>query len=212
MNLTAILRFFLILGIIGHAINMYCDRIISIFPNGTLSLKNMDEIGKGDFLSNLLKGVSPKVPMRSAILGAFALLLQFFGYFALAVYMYGQSRIYGSIMFFAFVIFIVIGTAHHVKCAMAEYVFIKMGRDEKAKKVMLELFNGVPITRVCYVGYLVYLITLIVAIITGVAEFPLWGLIFTVIPVFIALFPFRIIGTLHLAAMASMFAWIFLIW
>ena len=38
MNILYIL---LALGIIGHAINMYCDRILSIFPNGTLHIAAM---------------------------------------------------------------------------------------------------------------------------------------------------------------------------
>ena len=33
MSLT-IMKIMLVLGIIGHALNMYCDRILSIFPNG----------------------------------------------------------------------------------------------------------------------------------------------------------------------------------
>ena len=34
---------------------------------------------------------------------------------------------------------------------------------------------------------------------------------FTVLPVFILLFPFRIIGTLHISAMISMPVWMFLL-
>ena len=41
--------------------------------------------------------------------------------------------------------------------------------------------------------------------------FPVWSVIFTILPVAILLFPLKIIGTLHIAAMVSMFAWIFLI-
>ena len=87
MSIT-ILRIMLACGIIGHAINLYCDRIISIFPNGALKLDDVKSIGKDDKLAKLLEGVSEKIPLRSAILGAFALLLEFLGYFALAVYMY----------------------------------------------------------------------------------------------------------------------------
>lgn len=35
MSLT-ILKAILVCGIIGHAINMYCDRLLSIFPNGVI--------------------------------------------------------------------------------------------------------------------------------------------------------------------------------
>ena len=63
-------------------------------------------------MAHLLEGVSPKIPMRSAILGAFSLFLQFLGYFSLSAYMYGRSRLYGSILFVSIAFFIVLGTAH----------------------------------------------------------------------------------------------------
>ena len=206
-----VLRIMLALGVAGHAVNMYCDRILSIFPNGMLKLEDMKDIGKEGKLAKLMEGVSEKVPMRSAILGAFSLVLQFFGYFAITAYIYGLSKVYGSIMFVSIVLFIIVGTAHHVKYGLVEYVFIKLGRDEKARELMLAMFNSAPITRICYVGYLVYIVTLIVAIVSGVAAVPVWAVIFTVLPIFIAMFPFRIIGTLHIAAMVSLAAWIFLI-
>ena len=40
MSLT-VFRILLALGIAGHAINLYCDRILCIFPNRKLMLSNM---------------------------------------------------------------------------------------------------------------------------------------------------------------------------
>ena len=151
---STVLKLMLLLGIIGHACNMYCDRILSIFPNGQLKLENFKDLTNEEKMAHLLEGVSPKIPIRSAILGAFSLFLQFLGYFSLSAYIYGHSRLYGAILF---------------------------------------------------------VITLIVAIVTGIAAFPLWAVIFTILPIFILLFPFRIIGTLHIAAMASMLVWLILI-
>lgn len=206
-----ILKIMLVSGIIGHALNMYCDRSLCMFPNGTLTLKDMNSLGEGDKMAKLMAGVSEKVPMRSAILGAFSLFFQFIGYFAMTAYIYSHSKIYGAILFFSIVLFITIGTAHHVKYALSEYVFLKLGRDEQAKSLMLSLYQSAPITRICYVAYLVYIFTLIIAIVTGIAAFPVWAAIFTILPVFIILFPFRIIGTLHISAMASMLMWLILI-
>lgn len=208
---STILKLMLLLGIIGHACNMYCDRILSIFPNGQLKLENFKDLTNEEKMAHLLEGVSPKTPMRSAILGAFSLFLQFLGYFSLSAYIYGHSRRYGSILFVSIAFFIVLGTAHHVKYALTEYVFLKLGRDTKAHGLMLDLFNSAPITKSCYLAYLLFGITLIVAIVTGTAAFPLWAVIFTILPIFILLFPFRIIGTLHIAAMASMLVWLILI-
>ena len=39
-----VLRLMLIAGILGHAINLYCDRVLSIFPNGKLMLANIRKI------------------------------------------------------------------------------------------------------------------------------------------------------------------------
>ena len=208
---STILKLMLLLGIIGHACNMYCDRILSIFPNGQLKLENFKDLTNEKKMAHLLDGVSSKIPMRSAILGAFSLFLQFLGYFSLSAYMYGHSRLYGSILFVSIAFFIVLGTAHHVKYALTEYVFLKLGRDTKAHSLMLDLFNSAPITKRCYLAYLLFVITLIVAIVTGTAAFPIWAVIFTILPIFILLFPFRIIGTLHIAAMASMLVWLILI-
>ncbi len=206
-----VLRIMLVLGIVGHAMNMYCDRILSVFPNGTLKLNDIKDIGQDDKMAKLLEGVSEKVPMRSAILGAFAVMIEFFGYFSITAYIYEKSKVFGSILFVSMVVLVTIGVAHHVKCALVEYVFIKLGRDDRAKALMLDMFNSAPITRICFVGYLAYIGTLIAAIVSGVAAVPLWAVIFTVLPIFIVMAPFRIIGTMHISAMVSMLAWIFLV-
>lgn len=210
MSLT-VFRILLALGIAGHAINLYCDRILCIFPNGKLMLSNMKDIKEDGKMAKLMEGVSEKVPMRSAVLGAFALFLQFLGYFSIAAYIYQHSRAAGAVMFFSLSFFIIIGTAHHVKTALTEYVFLKLGRDERGKNLMLDMLNSAPVTRICFLGYIVFVITLIVSIVTGIATFPIWAVIFTVLPVFILLFPFRIIGTLHISAMISMLVWMFLL-
>ena len=76
---------------------------------------------------------------------------------------------------------------------------------------MLDLFNSAPITKICCLGYIVFIITLIIAILTGTAALPLWAAFFSILTIFIILFPFKIIGTLHISAMISMLAWMILI-
>ena len=66
MSLT-VLKIMLVLGIIGHTLNMYCDRILSIFPNGKLTLADLKTFGKDDKLAKIMEGVSKRVPMRSAM-------------------------------------------------------------------------------------------------------------------------------------------------
>lgn len=205
------LKMMIFLGVIGHGINMYFDRILSIFPNGTINFENIKEIQKDGVLEKMMEGVSPKIPLRSGVLGVFALVLEFFSYFALAIYTYGASRLLGSIMVAAIVFSCITGAAYHIKCGLAEYIFLKMNRDSRGKDLMLDVLNCAPVLKLCGLGLFVYIVTLIVAIAAGIIGFPLWALIFTILPIFIALFPFKIIGTMHIAAMVSMVAWIFLI-
>ena len=210
MTVTMI-RVMIALGIIGHAINMYCDRILSIFPNGTIKFDNIKEIEKDGVLAEMMEGVPAAVPLRSAVLGAFALVLEFFSYFALAVYTFERSQILGGMMFVAITCSCILGAAYHVKCGFAEYVFLKLGRDSAAKDMLLDLLNCAPILRVCGVGLFAYIVALIIAIATGIIGFPLWALIFTIVPIILLLFPFKIVGTMHIAAMVSMLGWIFLL-
>ena len=208
---VTLIRVMIALGIVGHAINMYCDRILSIFPNGTIKLDNIKEIEKDGVLAEMMEGVSATVPLRSAVLGAFALVLEFFSYFALAAYTFERSQILGGVMFVAITFSCILGAAYHVKCGLAEYVFLQLGRDHTAKDMMLDLLNSAPVLRICGVGLFAYIVTLIIAIATGIIGFPLWALLFTIVPIVLLLFPFKIVGTMHIAAMVSMLGWIFLI-
>ena len=149
---VTMIKIMIALGIVGHAINMYCDRILSIFPNGTIKFDNIKEIEKDGVLA-----------------------------------------------------------AYHVKCGFAEYVFLQLGRDRKAKDMMLDLLNCAPILQTCGVGVFVYIVTLIIAIVTGIIGFPLWALLFTIVPFVLLLSPFKIVGTMHIAAIVSMLGWIFLL-
>lgn len=208
---VTLIKVMIALGIVGHAINMYCDRILSIFPNGTIKFDNIKEIEKDGVLAEMMEGVSATVPLRSAVLGAFALVLEFFSYFALAVYTFERSQILGGVMFATITFSCILGAAYHVKCGLAEYVFLQLGRDHTAKDMMLDLLNCAPVLRICGVGLFAYIVALIIAIATGIIGFPLWALLFTIVPIILLLFPFKIVGTMHIAAMVSMLGWIFLI-
>lgn len=210
MTVTMI-RVMIALGIVGHAINMYCDRILSIFPNGTIKFDNIKEIEKDGVLAEMMEGVPASVPLRSGVLGAFALVLEFFSYFALAVYTFERSQILGGVMFVAIVFSCILGAAYHIKCGLAEYVFLQLGRDRTAKDMMLDLLNSAPVLQLCGVGLVTYIVLLIIAIVTGIIGFPLWALFFTIVPFVLLLSPLKIVGTMHIAAMVSMLGWIFLV-
>lgn len=191
MNILYIL---LALGIIGHAINMYCDRILSIFPNGTLKLTNYNKLKEGDYAAKLMEGVSPSVPMRSGVLGVFSIVLEFCGYAALAAYAYQKAPVYGAILFAGTTFACIVSSAYHLKCGLAEYMFLKYGRDERAKGMMLDMLRSGASLRLCSLGMITFYITLMVAIITGAIGFPIWALVFTILPIFIVILPLQIVG------------------
>lgn len=200
----------LLLGILGHAINMYCDRILSIFPNGKLMLKNYQKIREEGYAAKLMEGVSPSVPLRSGVLGVFSIVLEFCGYSGMAAYVFQHAKVPGAILFFSTAYSCIVSSAYHLKCGLAQYLFLKYGRTEQAKNIMLDLMDCGPALRSCYVTLLTYMVVLFIAIVTGAIGFPVWAVIFTILPLFVALFPFQIVGTLHIAAMLSMLAWILL--
>ena len=156
MNILYIL---LALGIIGHAINMYCDRILSIFPNGTLKLANYSKLKDGDYAAKLMEGVLPSVPMRSGVLGVFAIVLEFCGYAALAAYAYQKAPVYGAILFAGTTFACIVSYAYHLKCGLAEYMFLKYGRDERAKGMMLDMLRSGASLRLCSLGMITFYIT-----------------------------------------------------
>ena len=206
-----IIRLLLVLGILGHAITLYCDRILSIFPHGRLMLKNIQKLRESNFAANLMEGVSPRVPLRSGVLGVFSIVLEFCGYSAMAAYVFQQTRVFGVILFYCTVYSCIVSSAYHLKCGLAQYVFLKYNRTEQAKTIILDLMDCGPALRSCFVTLLAYMVVLFAAIVTGAIGFPVWAVIFTILPLFAALYPFQIIGTLHIAAMLSMLAWILLI-
>lgn len=206
-----VLRLFLILGIIGHAINFWCDRVLAITPNGRLTIDTMNDVNDESKMAHLFKGVNPNLPFKSAMLGTLALVLEFFGYFSIAYTIWTYSALPGFIMFIGLVIFVILGSGHHVKYALGVWMFIKGGLDQKSYQMLKDLYNKFPITKLAYVGYILYILTLIISIVTGTGHLALWNVIFTVLPIFIALAPFKIIGTLHISAIITFMGWLFII-
>lgn len=206
-----ILKIGLVLGMIGHAVNLWCDRALSVTPNGKITLATMKEIDNPEGMAKLYEGVDASVPMQSAIFGIMSLILEFFGYFSIAHFVWTFSEIFGIILFVCSAVFAILGSGHHMKYALGVWMFIKGGRDRKAYELLGGLYHGGNATKLAYFGYIIYVVTLIVSICMQVCGLPLWSLVFTVLPIFIVLAPFKIIGTLHISAMITFLGWIFLL-
>lgn len=208
---TTVLIIMLALGIIGHAMNMWCDRVLSIYPNGRITLDTADVTKDEARLTQLMLGTNPDIPFKSGVYGVAAIFLHYLGYAAIAAYVYQYQQTLGAILFLAAAEFAVLGAGHHIKYALSAWVFIRTDCDHRGYQLFQEMYYGLPITRLCYVGYLLYIAVLIITIVMGVTPMPVWMVICTVLPIFIAMVPFKIIGTLHISAMVTFAVWLIMI-
>ena len=78
------LKLCLLTAFIGHLMCWYCDCLITYTPDGRFSAKMLND---NEQLSELLKDMPLKRPMRSIMLGVFALIMSFFGFLALSEWM-----------------------------------------------------------------------------------------------------------------------------
>ena len=105
--------------------------------------------------------------------------------------------------------FAILAAGHHVKYGLAVWMFVRSGCDHDAYQLFDELYHKGSITKACYMGYILFVVTLIISVV--ITPIPLWMVIFTVLPIFIAMVPFKIIGTLHYSAIISFVGWLILI-
>ena len=206
MSLTMI-KILLLVACFGHALCCFCDRAITYTPDGRFSFGDLNDNAK---LSALFKRASLKNQLFSMLGGVLALTMTSFGYVALYEYVSSYSAVYGGILFASFVLFIVSGTAHHVFCGAVEWFYIKMGRTEEAREIILEFFKKTSITMaVCFLGVLVFSVTLFVAIVSGATGLPRWVCVFNTLTIFVVLFPFKLVGSFNISS-AAMFLGLFI--
>lgn len=201
----------LVMGIAGHAVNRWCDYVLSVYPNGRITLDIMSDVNDESKMAHLMKGTSPDIPFKSAMYGVIALFMEFLGYAAIALYISEYNRAFGVVLLLSAAFFGILGTGHHVKYALGVWMFVKGGCDKTSYQLFNEIYNKMSVTKVAYIGYIVFIVTLIIAIVTGVTPLPLWALVFTVLPVFLVMAPFKIIGTLHFSAMITFAGWLYMI-
>lgn len=199
----------LVIGIVGHAINRWCDYVLAVYPNGKITIDTMNEVNDETRMSHLMKGTDPSTPFKSAMYGVVAIFMEYMGYAAIASYIYQYQHVCGIILFVAASFFAVLAAGHHVKYGLAVWMFVRSGCNHDVYQLFDELYNKGSITKSCYMGYILFVVTLIISVV--ITPIPLWMVIFTVLPVFIAMVPFKIIGTLHYSAIISFAGWLILI-
>lgn len=187
------LKLCLLTAFIGHLMCWYCDCLITYTPDGRFSAKMLND---NEQLSELLKDMPLKRPMRSIMLGVFALIMSFCGFLALSEWMRQFSNVYAVIMQIGAVLFTTCVIPHHVICGLVEWLYIKLGRTDNARKAVLDFFRKTSATMiVCYTGLLIFSVTFFIAVLTGTTALPKWACIFNTLPLFLIISPFKVTGS-----------------
>lgn len=207
MNI-AIIKALLLIAAVGHIICWRCDWLITCTPNGRFDFRALNDNEK---LSKIFDGTPEKNSLISMLLGSAALAMSLFGFIGIYEWMKQFSAVYSALIIVSAVIFTVIGTGHHIFCGAVEWIYIKLGRTEDARTLIIDLFKKTSVTMyVCYAGLLVFAVSFFIAVVSGSTDLPRWCCIFNTLPIFLVLSPFKIVGTGNLAN-ALMFLGLFFV-
>ena len=205
MSIT-LLKCLFLLACAAHLTLLHCDRIITLLDGGRFDFRALDDNEK---LSAVMGTTSIERPMRSMVLGTFAMTAALPAYLALGAWMLPQSAVCGALMIAGGILFLLLGVAHHVFCGAVEWFYLRMNKMEEARAAIMEFFKKTSVTMyVCYFGLLVFAVSFFVAVVTGVTALPRWACVFNTLPLFLLLSPFRVVGTGNIAN-AVIFAGLF---
>ena len=196
MSLTAI-KICLLLGAIGHVLCRHCDCIITYTPGGRFDFGMLQDNTK---MAALFENAPLKNPLVSILLGVASMTVELLGYLALCSWMQQFSPVAARIMLVCTVVMFVPGVVHHVFCGTVEWFYIRLGRTEEARQVILEFFKKtMPTMLACFVGFLVFSVVLLVMVAMGLTALPRWACLLNLLVLFAVMAPFRIVGTLNIA-------------
>lgn len=186
------LKLLLLLTFAGHAALWYCDKIITCLPGGRFSFKQLQD---NRLLAATMGDTPPAQPMRSIMLGIFAMTAMLPGYLALSDWMRQFSETYAVLMAAGSILFFLPGTAHHVFCGAVEWAYLRMGKTAEARKQILTFFRQTSATMyACYLGLLLFSVSFFLAVVSGATSLPRWACLCNTLPVVLLLAPFRIVG------------------
>ena len=187
-----VVKILMLVAIAGHLLCGYCDCLLIYLPRGRFRVEDMKDVRK---LAAAFEGMSPRAPLKSMLLGCLAMFLFFPGYLGLCHWMRAYSGLCAALMLAGCAIVATFGAAHHVFCGAAEWLFIRLGRTREALEIVNEFFRSTSVTLiVCYLGFLLFGGALFAAVVSGSTPLPRWACIFNILPLMLALFPFRIGG------------------
>lgn len=187
----------LLLACAGHLLLWRCDWLLTCLPGGRFSFQALQD---NTAFSAVIGTTQPSRPLWAAVAGVFGMAVELLGYLALSAWAKPFSPACSALMLVGGVLYIVSGAVHHMLCGMLEWLYIRMGRTDQARQQVLELFQKTSSTMyVCYLGLLLFAVGLLVAVAGGCTALPRWACLCNVLPLFLVLAPFRLVGTGNIA-------------
>lgn len=197
MNTYTVYRLLMIIAFAGHISCWFCDWLLTCTPGGRFSVKDLSDNEK---LSAKFRGVPSGRPMLSLNLGIVSLAMSFCGFVGIYEWMKQFSQVCAVVILISAGTFIMFGIPHHIICALLEWFYIRAGRTDKARRIILSFFKKTSFTMiVCYLGLLVFAVTFFIAVVTGRTSLPRWGCVFNTLPLFLILSLFRPVGLGNIA-------------
>lgn len=174
------------IAMIGHVLCGVGDCLLSYSPSGRLDLAGAVKDAKK--MREEFRDLPLSWPLASILLGAAAITLFGFGYLELSRWMAAFSETASVIMYISSVVFLVPIVVHHIICGLVEWLYVRLGRTDEARKVALEFqMKTIATMIVGYLGLAVFLSTLFVMVVSGRTPLPQWACIFNTLPLMLPL-------------------------
>lgn len=187
------MKWLFLVAVAGHLLCGLCDCMMTYLPNGRFKFYYMKDNRR---LSEVFEGMPLQSAVLSSVLGCLAMCMMFFGYMALYFWMRPLSQTHANLMLLAIGLIFAFGPAHHVLCGIPEWLYVRLGRTEEARQVIVELFKKTSATMIaCYVGFLLFGAALFAAVVGGWTPLPAWACVFNIALWMLALMPLRIGGS-----------------
>ena len=206
MNMT---KWLFLAALVGHLLCGVSDCLLTYLPRGRFHFGDMKD---NRHLSAVFEGMPPRQAVLSMVLGCVAMCMMFFGYLALYLWMRPFAPGYANLLLLATGLVFTFGMAHHILCGVPEWLYVRLGRTEEARRLITELFKKTSITMVvCYLGFLIFGIALFSAVARGLTPLPKWACVFNTTLLMLVFTPLRVGGAGNWAGTAMFLGLIILL-
>lgn len=189
MNMT---KWLFLAALVGHLLCGFSDCLLTYLPQGRFRFGDMKDNRR---LAAVFAGMPPRRAVLSMVLGCAAMCLMFFGYLALYLWMRPFAPGHANLLLLAAGLIFTFGMAHHILCGVPEWLYVRLGRTEEARRLITELFQKTSITMiVCYLGFLIFGAALFSAVVRGLTPLPPWACVFNTTLLMLVLLPLRVGG------------------